>query len=178
LRTTISAVYAEKCRSTARLCERPCNELVAQPARHVGGPEAFQPRSCFDFAICLSTPVAQGAISCSVDGRSLPLSSPSVSLLCCWPSSGRSTSIRHILNLSVFLLQCPLHLEIGLTFALQSLLLVVADDTGVHCLWNVRYVVNSKMVQEQAYSFLDFLPVVDSCDNANGTYAGRSQCYL
>lgn len=43
------------------------------------------------------------------------------------------------LVLQVLLLKCLLHLEIGLSFALDSLLFVVANDTSVHGLYkNVR----------------------------------------
>ena len=42
--------------------------------------------------------------------------------------------IRYSLNLAVFLLELALHFEIDLSFALDTLLLHIADHTLMHCL--------------------------------------------
>ena len=44
-------------------------------------------------------------------------------------------AVRHILHFPVLFLQLPLHFEIDLPFALDSLLLHVADHTLMHGLW-------------------------------------------
>lgn len=81
-----------------------------------------------------------------------------------WPPSllrGRGPSaIRHGLELAVFLLQLALHLKVGLSFALDPLLLVVSDHAGVHG----RFVV--------------LLPNVYKGDHANRTEARQGQRYL
>jgi hypothetical protein len=69
--------------------------------------------------------------------RSLAASSirpPRVLLLCTCPTSlcRRSSAVRDRLNLSVLLLECPLHFKVGLTLSFHPLLLVVSYDTGVH----------------------------------------------
>ena len=55
-------------------------------------------------------------------------------------------TIRHILHLAVLFLQLPLHLEIGLSFALDALLLHVPNHAYMHSL----------MVQCQSVRLLRF----------------------
>lgn len=50
-------------------------------------------------------------------------------------------AVRHILHFPVFLLQLALHLKIDLSFALDALLLHVADHTLMHRLSSIVSVV-------------------------------------
>ena len=47
-------------------------------------------------------------------------------------SVGGRVAVGHSLNLAVFLLQRALHLKVSLPLLLQSLLLHVSDDAGMH----------------------------------------------
>lgn len=54
------------------------------------------------------------------------------------------SAVRNMLNFSVFFLEPPLHLKLGLPFAFDALLLLVPQNACVHCLRTER--VNSRLI--------------------------------
>lgn len=84
-------------------------------------------------------------------------------------------AVRYGLNLAVFLLELALHFEIDLSFALDTLLLHVADHALMHCLYrgSVRdSPINSKMF---AYGFVGHLLVVDEVNDTNRAQDGTGE---